>query len=68
VEARVRRLVDYRPDPRRAWRTAAWRALAAAALLWTSLFLWTYHDTYEGTGLRVEVPESAHDFFRPRRR
>jgi Zn-dependent protease with chaperone function len=72
VEARVRRLVDYRPDPRRAWRTVARRALAAAALLWTSLFLWTYHDTDHGaghgTGLRVELPESAHDFFRPRRR
>ena len=69
VEARVRRLVDYRPAPRRsAWRTAARRELAAAALLWTSLFLWRYHETYDGAGPRVELPESAHDFFRPRRR
>jgi Zn-dependent protease with chaperone function len=68
VEERVRRLIDYRPGPRRAWLTVARRALAAVALVWTSLFLWTYHDTYRGSGPRVELPESAHDFFRPRRR
>lgn len=68
VEERVRRLIDYRPDARRAWLTAARRVLAAVALLWTSLFLWTYHETYDGSRPRVELPDTAHDFFRPRRR
>ena len=39
------------------------RALAAAALLWTSLFLWTYH----GPDLRVQLPETAPEFFRTQR-
>jgi Zn-dependent protease with chaperone function len=58
VEARVRRLIDYRPDRRRPWLTVAGRALAAAALLWTSLFLWTYH----GPGQHVPFPETAPEF------
>jgi Zn-dependent protease with chaperone function len=58
VEERVRRLIDYRPDPRRAWVIAARRALAATALLWTSLFLWTYH----GSDVRVQLPETAPEF------
>jgi Zn-dependent protease with chaperone function len=53
VEERVRRLIDYRPQPRRAWLTLARRALAAVALLWTALFLWTYH----GPDLRAHLPE-----------
>jgi Zn-dependent protease with chaperone function len=60
VEERVRRLVDYRPDPRRAWLTAARRTLAAAALLWTSLFLWTYHVSDQG----AEFRETAREFYR----
>jgi heat shock protein HtpX len=60
VEARVRRLIDYRPAPRRAWPTVARRALAAAALVWTSLFLWTYH----GSDQRVQLRETAPAFFR----
>ena len=32
--------------------------LAAAALLWTSLFLWTYH----GPDLCVQLPETAPEF------
>jgi hypothetical protein len=52
VEERVRRLIEYRPDPRRAWLTSAHRALAAAALLWTVLFLWSYH----GAEVRVQHP------------
>jgi Zn-dependent protease with chaperone function len=60
VEERVRRLVDYQPDPRRAWRIAARRSLAAAALLWTSLFLWTYH----GSDQRGHLRETAHAFAR----
>ena len=55
VEQRVRRLIDYRPDPRRAWRIAALRVLATAALLWTSLFLWTYH----GPDVTAQLPETA---------
>jgi Zn-dependent protease with chaperone function len=43
VEQRVRRLIDYRPDPHRAWVSAARRALAAGALLWTAMFLWNYY-------------------------
>ena len=53
VEERVRRLVDYRPGPRRAWLTAARRALAVAAVLWTSLFLWSYHGSDRGAELRA---------------
>lgn len=60
VEARVRRLVDYRPAPRRAWLTAARRALTAAALLWTSAFLWTYHSS----DARLRFAETAPEFFR----
>lgn len=59
VEERVRRLIDYRPHPRRAWRTAARRALAATALLWASAFLWSYHGSDQRAGLR----DSARDFF-----
>ena len=62
VEERVRRLMDYRPAPRRAWLTAARRALAAAALVWASLFLWTYH----GGDARVPLPEDAPEFARAR--
>ena len=60
VEARVRRLIDYRPGPRRPWLTTARRALAAAALLWTSLFLWSYH----GSDRQVQRPETAPEFSR----
>ncbi len=60
IEERVRRLIDYRPDPRRAWRTAARRTLAVAALLWTSLFLWSYH----GSDARSRHAETAPEFFR----
>jgi Zn-dependent protease with chaperone function len=52
VELRIRRLIDYRPQPRRVWLTAVRRALAAAALVWTGLFLWTYH----GSDTRVQFP------------
>jgi Zn-dependent protease with chaperone function len=54
VEARVRRLIDYRPDRRRPWLAAARRLLAAVALLWTFLFLWTYH-----ADLRIRLSASA---------
>ncbi|HUR06653.1 MAG TPA: M48 family metalloprotease, partial [Nonomuraea sp.] len=47
VEQRIRRLIDYRPDPRRAWQVMACRALATAVLVWTSLFLWSYHRSDE---------------------
>jgi Zn-dependent protease with chaperone function len=67
VEARVRRLMDYRPDPRRAWITLARRALATAALLWTSLFLWTYHTSDLGSELRAQLREAAPDLTRTRR-
>jgi type II secretory pathway component PulL len=67
VEARVRRLVDYRPDPRRAWRTVARRALAAATLLWTSLFLWTFHSSDARDQLRRTAPEFYRTFAPPRR-
>ena len=60
VEERVRRLIDYRPAPRRAWLTVTRRALAAAALLWTSLFLWSYH----GSDARVGLAETAREFSR----
>ena len=67
VEERVRRLVDYRPDPRRTWRTAARRALAAAALLWTSAFLWSYHGSDERVQLRETAPEFARTYSPARR-
>lgn len=67
VEQRVRRLMDYRPDPRRAWLTTARRALSAAALLWTSLFLWTYHTSDLSSQLRAELRETAPELGRPRR-
>jgi Zn-dependent protease with chaperone function len=67
VEERVRRLIEYRPDPRRAWRTAARRALAAAALLWTSLFLWSYHRSDERVRLAETAPEFSRTFAPPRR-
>jgi Zn-dependent protease with chaperone function len=60
VEERVRRLIDYRPGPRRAWLTVARRALAAAAVLWTSLFLWNYHSS----DVRDQLAQSAPEFFR----
>ncbi|HEX2091703.1 MAG TPA: M48 family metalloprotease [Longimicrobiaceae bacterium] len=63
VEERVRRLIDYRPDPRRVWLTAARRTLTAAALLWTSLFLWTYH----ASDVRVQHSEDVREFVRPQR-
>ena len=58
MEERVRRLVDYRPGPRRAWLTAARRGLAVAAVLWTSLFLWSYHSSGRGAELRAELREN----------
>jgi Zn-dependent protease with chaperone function len=57
VEQRVRRLIDYRPAPRRAWLVATRRALSVAALLWIALFLWTYH----GPDLRAQLA-AAPDF------
>jgi Zn-dependent protease with chaperone function len=59
VEQRVRRLIDYRPAPRRVWLTAGRRVLMAVALLWTALFLWTYH----GPDLRAHLPEIVPDIF-----
>ncbi|MET0397283.1 MAG: M48 family metalloprotease [Longimicrobiaceae bacterium] len=59
VEERVRRLMDYRPDPRRAWLATARRTLAAAALLWTSLFLWSYHSSDLSSELRARLRETA---------
>ena len=67
VEERVRRLVDYRPGPRRAWLTMARRSLAAAALLWTSLFLWTYHSSDRSAELRAELRETAPELVPTRR-
>jgi Zn-dependent protease with chaperone function len=67
VEERVRRLIDYRPDPRHAWRTAARRALAAAALLWSSLFLWTYHSSAASADLRAQLRNTAPELVRSRR-
>jgi len=54
IEARVRRLIDYQPDPRRVWITGVSRALTAAALVWLTLFLWTYH----GPQLRALVVDA----------
>ncbi|HEX6373504.1 MAG TPA: M48 family metalloprotease [Longimicrobium sp.] len=67
VEARIRRLMNYRPEPRRAWLTTARRALTVAALLWTSLFLWTYHSSDLSAELRAQLRETAPDLI-PRRR
>jgi Zn-dependent protease with chaperone function len=58
VEERVRRLVDYQPARRRTWLITARRALAVAALLWTTLFLWTYH----GSDARVRHPGAVPEF------
>lgn len=66
VEQRVRRLMDYRPDPRRARLTTARRTLTAAALLWTSLFLWTYHSSDVSSALRAQLRESTPELARPR--
>lgn len=63
VEERVHCPIDYRTGPRRAWLTAACRAQAAAALVWTSLFLWSY----QGSDLRVPRPATASDFARTHR-
>lgn len=60
VEQRVRRLMDYRPAPHRPWLTMARRTVAAAALVWTSLFLWAYHSS----DARVQLAETAHEFYR----
>lgn len=49
------RLIDYRPAPRRAWLAVGRRVLAAAAVLWAALFLWTYH----GPDLRAQPPEAV---------
>jgi Zn-dependent protease with chaperone function len=68
VEARVRRLIDYRPDPRRAWRAVAGRVLAAAALLWTTAFLWTYHASGGRDQVRESAPAFARTFAPPPRR
>ena len=57
VENRVRRLIDYRPAPRRPWLTASRRVLAAGALLWTVLFLWSYHGPDGRAGLPGVVAE-----------
>jgi Zn-dependent protease with chaperone function len=67
VEGRVRRLMDYRPGPRRAWLTLARRALAVGALLWTSLFLWTYHTSDLSSELRAQLHERAPDLVPTRR-
>jgi Zn-dependent protease with chaperone function len=67
LEERVRRLVDYRRTPRRAWLTVARRTLAAAALVWTSLFLWTYHSSDLSSELRAELRAAAPDLVPTRR-
>jgi hypothetical protein len=66
VEERVRRLMDYRPDRRRTWLTTARRGLAVAALVWTSLFLWTYHTSDLSAELRAQIRESAPELGRTR--
>ena len=58
VDERVRRLIDYRPAPRRAWLVATRRVMAVAALVWTAMFLWTYH----ATDARLERPEHVPAF------
>ena len=67
VEQRVRRLMDYRADPRRARLTTARRTLTAAALVWTSLFLWTYHSSDVSSELRAQLRAYAPELARPRR-
>ena len=67
VEERVRRLVDYRPTPRRVRLALARRALTIAALLWTSAFLWTYHTSDVSAELRAELRENAPEIVRLRR-
>ena len=61
VEERVRRLIDYRPGPRRARLAAARRTLVAAALLWASLFLGSFH----ASDARVQHPDDVREFVRP---
>jgi hypothetical protein len=58
--------MDYRPDPRRARLTTVRRMLTAAALLWTSLFLWTYHSSDVSSELRAQLRASAPELARPR--
>lgn len=67
VEQRVRRLMDYRPDPRRSWLAAAGRTVAVAALMWTALFLWTYHSSDLSSELRIQLHETAPDLVPTRR-
>lgn len=55
VEERVRRLIDYTPAPRHGRFAAARRGLAGAALIWASLFLWTYHTSGVSSELRAEL-------------
>jgi hypothetical protein len=43
------------------------RALAAAALLWTSGFLWAYHGSEERVQLRETAPEFSRTFAPQRR-
>ena len=45
VERRVRRLMDYRPSPLRAWLTTTRRVATTAVLVWTALFLWAFHNS-----------------------
>jgi Zn-dependent protease with chaperone function len=63
VEERVRRLIDYRPAPRCVWRTVAGRTLAGAAVVWTSLFLWSYHGS-DRRDLRDQLRETTREFYR----
>ena len=67
VEQRVRRLLDYRPAPRPAWLVAGRRALAAAAVLWTVAFLWSFHGSERRAQLRETAPEFLRTFAPPRR-
>lgn len=67
VEQRVRRLIDYRPGPRRAWLVVARRAVGAAAVLWTTAFLWSYHTSDVSAELRAELRQSAPPLVPPRR-
>ncbi|HEX6036446.1 M48 family metalloprotease [Longimicrobium sp.] len=67
VEQRIRRLMDHRPAPRRAWPTLARRALATTALLWMVMFLWTYHRSERGAELRAQLRETAPELIPTRR-
>lgn len=62
VEARVQRLIDYRPSPRSAWRIAMRRAVGAAAVLWTVLFLWTFYrsDSSDAASARIVLLDRGH--------